>query len=392
VICLLIGTAISVLIATGCSSPPPSDPNNLLVLASVGAKGNFQVDLVSGYPDNDHINNTQTWCYNVTVLTKKGDLSHWCLDLCDEPEHQVLGWSGPAERIEHTDPKWDDGAHGHIIKWDGTTLKSEESAIFCFTLEDIWESADVDWFAKNGVHWDDTGNVTGPSCILLCALPKADFNADKNKICAGNEVVFTDTSVPDDITAWNWSFPGGNPSSTDTQGPHTVTYNNTGIFSINLTITNACGLHAEIKIDYITVEDCAPVPITYNLTIFSTVGGSATATINPTTVVGPGETKIIFDIPANTVVNLTANTHTDYKFVNWTGNPIDGVADAVTTITMQDNYEIAANFKAVSATPPVIVGWETFPINKPAILLPWIALFTAVIAGTILPRLRRRRT
>jgi len=385
VICLLIGTAISVLIATGCSSPPPSDPNNLLVLASVGAKGNFQVDLVNGYPDNDHINNTQTWCYNVTVLAEKGDLSHWCLDLCDEPEHQALNWSGPAERIEHTDPKWDEDTHGHIIKWDGTTLKPGESTTFCFTLEDIWESTDVDWFAKNGVHWDDTGNVTGPSCILLCALPKADLNADKNKICAGNEVVFTDTSTPtpDDITTWSWSFPGGSPSSADTQGPHTVTYNIPGTYTVSLAVTNVCGSYTETKTDYITAENCAPVPATLELSINSTDGGSVNI---------PGEGVFTYD--EGTVVNLVAVADSGYQFVNWTGgvDTIADIDDAATTITMEDDYSITANFEAVPVIPPVTVGWETYPINKLAILAPWITLFTVIMAGASLLALKRRKT
>jgi len=37
------------------------------------------------------------------------------------------------------------------------------------------------------------------------------------------------------------------------------------------------------------------------------------------------------------------------------------------------------------------VGWETYPINKVRVLLPWIALFAAIIAGASLLVLRRRR-
>jgi len=37
------------------------------------------------------------------------------------------------------------------------------------------------------------------------------------------------------------------------------------------------------------------------------------------------------------------------------------------------------------------VGWETYPINKVRVLLPWIALFAAIIVGASLLVLRRRR-
>jgi len=37
------------------------------------------------------------------------------------------------------------------------------------------------------------------------------------------------------------------------------------------------------------------------------------------------------------------------------------------------------------------VGWETYPINKVRVLLPWIALLAAIMAGAGLLVLRHRR-
>jgi hypothetical protein len=37
------------------------------------------------------------------------------------------------------------------------------------------------------------------------------------------------------------------------------------------------------------------------------------------------------------------------------------------------------------------VGWETYPVSKLRVLLPWIGLLTAIIAGASLLALRRRR-
>ena len=39
---------------------------------------------------------------------------------------------------------------------------------------------------------------------------------------------------------------------------------------------------------------------------------------------------------------------------------------------------------------PTVVGWETYPVNKVRVLLPWIGLFGAIIAGASLLVLRRR--
>jgi hypothetical protein len=76
----------------------------------------------------------------------------------------------------------------------------------------------------------------------------------------------------------------------------------------------------------------------YNLTITSTTGGTVTT---------PGVGTFTRD--AGTVVNLVATSNAGYRFVNWTGDvgTIANANDATTTITMNGNYSIVANFKAV---------------------------------------------
>jgi len=77
---------------------------------------------------------------------------------------------------------------------------------------------------------------------------------------------------------------------------------------------------------------CAPVQ--YSLAISSTAGGSVTA---------PGEGTFTYD--EGTVVNLMAQA--DYHFVSWTGDvgTIADADDATTTITMNGDYAITANFE-----------------------------------------------
>jgi hypothetical protein len=73
----------------------------------------------------------------------------------------------------------------------------------------------------------------------------------------------------------------------------------------------------------------------YNLAVHSTGGGS---------VITPGEGTFTYD--EGTVVNLVAEAEEGYHFVNWAGDvdTIAGVNNAATTITMNDNYTITANF------------------------------------------------
>jgi hypothetical protein len=82
--------------------------------------------------------------------------------------------------------------------------------------------------------------------------------------------------------------------------------------------------------------------IEYALTISSTAGGS---------VAEPGEGTFTYD--EVTVVDLVAEPEEGYRFINWTGDvgTIADVEDATTTITMEDDYEITANFEVAPS------GW-----------------------------------
>jgi len=84
----------------------------------------------------------------------------------------------------------------------------------------------------------------------------------------------------------------------------------------------------------------------YNLTISSTDGGEVTT---------PGEGTFTYE--EGTVVNLAAQAEEGYRFVNWTGNvgTIADVEDATTTITMNADYIITANFKELPDQPTTLI-------------------------------------
>jgi len=78
---------------------------------------------------------------------------------------------------------------------------------------------------------------------------------------------------------------------------------------------------------------CAPVQ--HNLTTSSTEGGEVTT---------PGEDTFTYN--EGTVVDLVATPEAGYRFVKWTGD-VDTIANvnaAITTITMDGDYSILANF------------------------------------------------
>jgi len=90
----------------------------------------------------------------------------------------------------------------------------------------------------------------------------------------------------------------------------------------------------------------------YNLSISSTTGGSVTS---------PGEGNFTYD--DGTLVSLVASPASGYRFVEWTGD-VDTVADidaASTTITMNGDCSITANFAEPYATSDTLLVGLSFP-------------------------------
>jgi hypothetical protein len=112
---------------------------------------------------------------------------------------------------------------------------------------------------------------------------------------------------------------------------------------------------------------CVSSPVEYDITISSTEGGDVTA---------PGEGTFAYDEGRD--VELVAEAEEGYRFVNWTGDVdyITNVVDATTTITVEGDCSITANFVAAyyltassteggSVTVP---GEGTFPYGEGAVV------------------------
>ena len=90
-----------------------------------------------------------------------------------------------------------------------------------------------------------------------------------------------------------------------------------------------------------------------------------------------------------------------YKYQNgsWSSLPIGGGGTSVITVTFQDG---GAGDAVMTPDGQIIdpggpsgggaVGWETFPISKVRVLLPWIALGLGIVAAISVLAFRRRRT
>jgi PKD repeat protein len=72
-----------------------------------------------------------------------------------------------------------------------------------------------------------------------CLAPRALCRSSDSAICAGQEVVFSDSSLGGQ--QWAWSFPGGTPSQFRGRWPPPVRFDSAGSFTARLVVFNSAG-------------------------------------------------------------------------------------------------------------------------------------------------------
>lgn len=100
-------------------------------------------------------------------------------------------------------------------------------------------------------------NATGDSTIVKTNYISiknvvADFSGTPLPVVVGNTVSFTDNSQCG-ATSWEWSFPGGSPSTYTGQTPPAITYSAIGSYDVTLTVSNASGTDTKTRVAYVVV-------------------------------------------------------------------------------------------------------------------------------------------
>ena len=150
----------------------------------------------------------------------------------------------------------------------------------------------------------------------------AAFNVDDNNVCEKFCINFTDQSV-NNPTAWQWFFPGGDPSSSGDQNPINICYNIPGTYDVTLITTNANGNDSLTLHNYITVTPTPPFPIITqgDYTLTSTPANSYQWQLNATDISGAtNQSYTVFQTGYYTVVvgdsNGCKNSATTYVLIS----------------------------------------------------------------------------
>jgi PKD repeat protein len=87
-------------------------------------------------------------------------------------------------------------------------------------------------------------DVDGPLCGI-------EFSSDRNMVCQGATVQFSDNSFHG-VTQRTWSFPGGTPATSTEQYP-SVTYTEPGVYPVTLTVSDGTNTLEQAQSAMITV-------------------------------------------------------------------------------------------------------------------------------------------
>ena len=183
---------------------------------------------------------------------------------------------------------------------------------------------------------------------LQCIKPvNAWFDSD-TLICPGGSLTFTDQSF-NNITSWQWSFPGGTPATSNLQNP-TVTYPVAGSYDVTLIVTNAQGADTLSRSAWIDVEfptatlNCRswdlPLGYQFNLPINFTGQGPWSV------IISDGNTN-------DTVTGITQNPY--YHLIGPPDTTIYTLfsmsdANCVGTVLCQDTVNVFSRFQTTCVT------------------------------------------
>jgi len=101
---------------------------------------------------------------------------------------------------------------------------------------------------------------------LTPIAPTAGFVVSDTTICEGGMVNFTDLSAGPP-TSWQWSFPGGTPSSSAQQNPSNIQYSAPGVYDVTLSVTNQVGTSTLSKTGYVVVNPIPVAPVATSVTV-----------------------------------------------------------------------------------------------------------------------------
>ena len=116
----------------------------------------------------------------------------------------------------------------------------------------VTTTARIRVMSENGTFYDISNNdfeITAANNMV------ANFTSNNTTICEGGSVDFTDASAGNPVS-WSWVFNGGNPSISSAQNPVGIQYISSGIYDVELTVSDGVSTNTIVETSYVNVSSC----------------------------------------------------------------------------------------------------------------------------------------
>lgn len=110
---------------------------------------------------------------------------------------------------------------------------------------------------SSGISTSQGNNIAVVRYMNDIIYATADFIANTTEICEGESIEFMDQSEGN-VISWDWYFEGGEPENTTEQNP-TVQYNISGLYDVQLIVSNGIFYDSLLIEEYISVDDCVGI-------------------------------------------------------------------------------------------------------------------------------------
>jgi PKD repeat protein len=208
--------------------------------------------IIDSYLQNPSHNYLETGVYTVSLTVSDGvdeetEIKEDYISVIFDADFEADVTFGEAQlEVQFTDLSL-----GAIIEWtwdfenDGTIDSNEQNPVYVYNEAGIYT---VSLTVSDGIN-EDTEIKEDYITVLEPLL--ADFEADVISGEAPHEVHFIDLSTGD-VIGWMWDFDNDGTIDSNEQNPVYI-YNEAGVYTVSLTITNSINEDTEIKEDYIEV-------------------------------------------------------------------------------------------------------------------------------------------
>jgi PKD repeat protein len=241
---------------------------NVFVADEIGGAAGYTIQPISGFTSMEngiHILHTYIGRFGTSIQTGENatlahEVGHW-LNL----DHV---WGGSNSPGVASNCNIDDGIGDtpNTIGWSSC----DTNGVTCSTLDNVQNIMEYSYCGQNmftnGQDAFMRAAITSPvggrnnvisapnhaaTGIFSDVLCQANFSTEITMTCEDYPIQFSDNSYHN-ATSWNWSFPGGTPSTSNVKNP-IITYSTTGIYDVSLTVTNASGTLSVFKANYMYV-------------------------------------------------------------------------------------------------------------------------------------------